>query len=262
MTSIPGLVIHSSRDEHGTIEIIEDGGQRSLHFGSDPKQCSMFLHDPWRLALSYTRAMTAPLLFNPKPERILVLGLGGGSLVKFLLQHIPECHIDVVELRKEVVKLARDHFHLPDVERLNIVIDDVAPFIRSSDHNRFGNYDLILIDVFEAKGISRSVCGITFYDECSKRLSPDGILSMNLWSGDFITARDLLNHMKTSFGNRVVKLPVEGKENIIGIAHMSRSPKHALKRLDNLARDLQQQFDVEYPAFLKAMRKHNRWPPW
>jgi spermidine synthase len=260
MTSIPGILIHRSHDEYGTIEVIEDGGQRSLHFGSDPKQSSMFLHDPWRLALSYTRAMMAPLLFNPQPQRILLLGLGGGSLAKFLLHHIPDCHIDAVELREKVVKLAYGYFQLPEDERLNVVIDDASVFVRMSDHTRFSNYDLILVDAFEAKGISRSVCGISFYDHCRERLASDGLLSMNLWSGDFITARDLLQSMNESFSNRVIKLPVEGKENIIGIAHRSQSPKQALKRLDYRARELRQQLDIEYPAFLKTMKRVNRWP--
>jgi spermidine synthase len=260
MTSIPGITIHRSHDEHGTIEVIEDGGLRSLHFGSNPKQSSMFLHDPWRLALSYTRAMTAPLLFNPQPQRILLLGLGGGSLAKFLLHHFPDCLIDVVELREQVVTLAYDYFRLPSDNRLNVIIDDALQFVRSSDHSRFSNYDLILIDAFEEKGISRSVCGLAFFDHCRERLSPNGLLSMNLWSGDYITATDLLLYMKESFSGRVIKLPVEGKENIIGIAHMSQSPKQALKRLDSRARELREQLDVEYPSFLKTMKRVNRWP--
>ena len=85
-----GIVIHQSRDEHGTIEVVEDGAYRSLHFGSEPKQSSMELHNPIRLALTYTRAMTAALLFNDAPRSVLLIGLGGGSLAKFLLHHALE----------------------------------------------------------------------------------------------------------------------------------------------------------------------------
>ena len=141
MISIPGILINRTQDEYGTIEVIEEGGLCSLHFGSRPKQSSMFLHDPWRLALSYTRAMTAALLFNPQPQRALLVGLGGGSLAKFLLHHFPDCQIDVVELRKEVVNLAYDYFQLPLDNRLNVVIGDASAL------NRFRYPDDLLVMV-------------------------------------------------------------------------------------------------------------------
>ena len=65
------------------------GAWRFLHFGLDTVQSAMRLDDPDRLSLRYTRKMMAFLLFNRAPERILLLGLGGGSLAKFCYRRLP-----------------------------------------------------------------------------------------------------------------------------------------------------------------------------
>ena len=73
-----------------TVEVSEQDGIRSMHLGSDTVQSSMRLDDPSALVLSYTRAMMAFLLFRPRPAHLLMLGLGGGSLPKFVYKHFPE----------------------------------------------------------------------------------------------------------------------------------------------------------------------------
>ncbi|MBE9533146.1 MAG: spermidine synthase, partial [Proteobacteria bacterium] len=101
-----GLVVHQSQSDDGMIEVVDLGDTRSMHFGTFPRQSSMSLRTPYTLELTYTEAMMACLLLNPNPRKILVVGLGGGSLVKFLLHHFPDCEIDVIEYRQDVVDVA------------------------------------------------------------------------------------------------------------------------------------------------------------
>ena len=57
---------------------------------------------PWSLELAYTREMMAGLLLRPAdewPRTALLVGLGAGSLAKFIYRQLPECRID----RKSVV---------------------------------------------------------------------------------------------------------------------------------------------------------------
>ncbi len=252
-----GRLLHLGHDEYGSLEVVDDGTCRSLHFGSEPKQSAMLTANPQHLCLSYTRAMTAALLFHENPQRILLVGLGGGSLAKFLLHHYPAAQIDAVELRESVVAAAHDYFGLPDDPRLHIEIADAAWFINHSDESRYGEYDLIMVDAFVAAGIARSVIGLYFHDACRNRLSAQGVMSMNLWSGDFITARELIEQISESFEGRVLRLPVEGKENIIAIATMTGKPRQQLKQLPLRAREMAERHGIEYPALLKALRRHN-----
>lgn len=256
MHKYQGLLIYKTRDEFGDIEVVDDAIHRSLHFGSEPRQSSMLLRDPLDLALTYTRALAASLLFNSTPKRILLIGLGGGSLAKFLLHYLPDSHIDVVEMRQRVVDVAHSHFKLPDDPRLSIHIGDGGAFIRNGTEEP---YDLLLIDAFLGEGIARSVCGISFFDACRQLMSSNGIFGMNLWNGDFITAQEMREDIAQSFDGNVLHLPVEGKANTVAFAANGPSLKKRLRALRDTATALERQTGLEYSSLLKQLIKQSRW---
>lgn len=253
-----GIVIHQARDELGTLEVVEDGYQRSLHFGSEPKQSSMDLNDPLRLALSYTRAMLSALLFVPAPQQVLLLGLGGGSLAKFLLHHFPACRLDAVEYRESVYRVARSHFQLPDDPRLAVHFADAADFIRQADASHSG-YDLILVDAFTADGVAQGTCGLSFFEACRTRLADAGVLVANLWSGDTTKLDDVIGDLGDAFDGRLLRLPVDGKANVIALVTQEGKPRRDLRRLDRQAAELQQRLGLEFTIFLNRLRRNNRY---
>lgn len=257
MHKYQGEVIHQSHDPLGPIEVVEDGTYRSLHFGTDAKQSSMLLRDPVQLTLSYTRAMCATLLFCSPPRRILLLGLGGGSLAKFFLCHYPGSHIDAVEFRPQVHRVAQRFFALPDDPRLQLHYQDAGEFVRGAAKGH-GDYDLILIDTFLDYGIAYSVCQRDFFNDCRGRLKRDGVLGINLWADDRLHAGDFLEDISESFNKQLLSLPVEGKANIIAIASRLGEIKKRLHRVDERARELEQQTGLEFPRLLNALRKANR----
>jgi len=259
MRKYHGIMVHKTRDDLGEIEVVDDATYRSLHFGSEPKQSSMLLRDPIYLALAYTRAMSTALLFTETPQRFLLIGLGGGSLAKFLLHHFADCRIDVVEYREAVKEVAHSHFHLPEDPRLCIHIDDGGHFIRTASLDEFSNYDAIFVDAFLGNGIARSVCGMNFYDSCRERLSPSGVLSINLWSGDFISARDMIEDISDSFDGNLLQLPVEGKDNIIALATKGTKLKKQLRAVEARSKALEALTGVEYNLFFRQLRKTNSW---
>ena len=108
-----GTLIYEDSDRFGKIEVIDEKGVRSLHFGNQAKQSSMRIDDPIKLELSYSHAMMSGLIFRPKPLNVLNLGLGGASIPKFLHHIFPHCQIDTVELRPKVIEVARRFFHVP-----------------------------------------------------------------------------------------------------------------------------------------------------
>jgi spermidine synthase len=259
MRKYHGTVIHKTQDELGDIEVVDDATYRSLHFGSDPKQSSMLLRDPVYLALAYTRAMSTALLFSESAKRFLLIGLGGGSLAKFLLHHFKECRVDAVEFRQAVSEVAHSHFKLPNDPRLSITIDDGGHFMRTAEMDEYGKYDVIFVDAFLGNGIARSVCGMSFYDACRDRLAEGGVLSINLWNGDFIRARDMLIDIRDSFDGNVLQLPVEGKDNVIALATKGAKLKKQLRKLDDRSKALERLTSVEYGIFLRNLRKSNSW---
>ena len=74
----------------------------SLSFESSLIQSCMRLDAPDELVLDYTKAMMGFLLFNPAPSRVLMIGLGGGSMLKYMHSHLPAADITVVEINQAV----------------------------------------------------------------------------------------------------------------------------------------------------------------
>src|SRR4030095_6741636 len=103
-------LVFSCHDEEGVIEVVDDFDTRALYFGTSARQSAMSREEPHRLVLSYPRSMLSALLFTREPRSALVLGLGGGSLPRFLMHVFPTCRIDVVERRGQVGDVAHDHF--------------------------------------------------------------------------------------------------------------------------------------------------------
>lgn len=216
-----GQLIYSTRDEHGPIEVVEIKQKlRSLHFGNKTQQASMFLYNPVLLMHKYTQAMLTSLGWR-SPDKVLVLGVGGGSIPKFLLHYYPSIEIDAVELRPEVVRIASEYFSLYEDKRLSIHHGLAQDFLNSTSHE--SNYDLILVDLFlttNEKDISVDIS--EQFIQLDKLLSTEGTLCMNV-IGNNIEQFSGLNQMRRVFGDRLYAMAVD-KSNIVLLATNSEIP--------------------------------------
>lgn len=123
--------------------------------------------------------MMASLLLHetPWPRHALLIGLGAGSLVKFIYHQLPNTQITVVEIDPQVEIIARLHFKLPyDPERINIIIDDGADYMRQNGKKS----DAIFVDGFDKDGRAGILDTLPFYQACRSRLTDDGLMSVNL----------------------------------------------------------------------------------
>jgi spermidine synthase len=252
-----GRLIHQSHDDDGILEIVERNGVRSLHFGTLSRQSSMAMADPEQLVLAYVRAMTAWLLFKETVDEALIVGLGGGSLAKFLLHHFPDCRLCAVEFRKSVVKIARSHFGLPLDNRLKIIIDDGGHFIRQRTETLREKFSLIFLDAFDQEGMAPSLRNIAFFDACKTLLKPDGILIINLWTTDKPLFGACTNWLDNAFNSKMLFLPVRDKGNSIGFAFNDGVQLYELNQLRSRALALEEFYQIEFPSFLKEICRKN-----
>lgn len=260
MYKYDGLVVYQNHDDEGFLEIVEEKGIRSLHFGSSSRQSSISLNDPESLQLPYTRAMTSWLLFKETVEDALIIGLGGGSLARHLLHHFPECRLRAVECRASVVKIARSHFGLPLDSRLKVIVDDGGSYVRQHAKTAAGQYGLILIDAFGGEGMAESIASIAFFDACKILLKQDGILVINLWGTETKLFGSCLQWLKQVFNGKVLILPVRNRGNMITVAFNQGIPRYDMKALKARAIELEQQYQIEFPNYLKDFNKHNSYP--
>ena len=205
------LKLGKRRADDGGLEIVEERGVRTLHLGSQAIQSRMRISRPWDLELAYTRAMMGFLLFKPAPEDVLMIGLGGGSLAKFIRRQRPQTRITAVELDPRVIAAARSHFELPpDDATLSVVEGDGALYMRQHP----GSADVILLDGFDAGNQVEALATQTFYAACRRALRPGGVLAVNLWGRDRAFT-EYFARLTRAFDGETGWLSVQNKTNVI-----------------------------------------------
>jgi spermidine synthase len=199
-----------------SIEISEHAGVRYLHFSAEWIQGAMRVKRPNALELAYTREMMAGLLLRevPWPRNALLIGLGAGSLVKFIYHKLPWTKTTVVEVDPRVEIVARLHFDLPDDPfRLRVAIGDGARFMLQGGES----YDYILVDGFDEKGKAGALDTESFYQACRARLTSEGLLAVNLLgrSRGFTASKD---RIAAAFDDRTLVFPSCDSGNAIAFA--------------------------------------------
>lgn len=244
--------IRRPADDSQTVYISEKFGVRSLHIGSDTIQSSMRLARPFDLELAYTRSMMAFLLFLPEPRQVLMIGLGGGSVAKFMHHHMPDVRIHAVELSPEVVTIARHCFKVPHDERLQVTIGDGAEHIAQPGPKA----DVVMVDGYDGESQAEALAEKRFYQACHARLNPGGIMVVNLWSGDR-QFNEALGRIKASFPAGHLCLPAEKPGNVIAFGFRDRPAPVSWQELQARADALTSRYGLEFARFVEGLRKTN-----
>ena len=205
------------------IEIRESRGVRSLHFGSDWVQGAMRISRPWDLELIYTREMMAALLLSAiwpaMPQRILQIGLGVGSLTKYIYRYLPEATQVVIEQSGAVVAAARQGFILPaESDRLQIIVAEGAAWVANTTEV----FDLILVDGFDADGQTAGLERVRFYQDARKRLAPGGLFVCNFLSHSSGFLESCLA-LDSAFAGRTRLLPKTPGGNVIALGAVNET---------------------------------------
>ncbi len=241
------------------IDICEEAGVRTLHFGSDWIQGAMRIARPWHLELDYTKEMMACLLLRGDarfPRKVLLIGLGAASLTKFLYRNCPQAKLTVVEISPSVVAAARQFFKLPeDPRRLNIVIGDGAGFIANTKQD----YDLILVDGFDAQARAGELDTHPFYQMCRVRLSSEGFLVVNLL-GLRRGFKSSYERICEAFDGRCLALPSCDSGNVITFATKGDPIRISLEDLRDQAYRLKKSTGLNLLPTLTRLEKAQSCP--
>jgi spermidine synthase len=239
--------------------IVDDGRRRFLHFDLDAVQSAMELQEPDKLALAYTRRMMAFLLFNRKPKRILLLGLGGGSLAKFCYGHLRSVALTAVEVNRDVIAL-REEFCIPaDDQRFRVINADGAAYISVLAPCK----DVILADACDREGIAPELNSVEFYQNARRCLAPGGVFVTNVCGNPSSRAAHLVK-LRNAFDDEVLTLPVSSHGNVIVFGFKEQRTQEPWEQLKADAAGLKRRFGLDFPKYLRRIALDltlRRWQP-
>ncbi len=240
---------------HANAEVTysEIKGVRYLHFGTVWSQGAMRITHPYQLVLEYCQQMMIWMLFLEKPKRILQLGLGSGSLTKFVYRFFPRAQVDVVDLNPTVIFAARKLFALPPNDaRLTVHEGDAGDFVHQPEQQ--GKIDVLQIDLYDAAARGPVLDSIAFYQAAKSCLNASGMLAVNLFGEDGNIVRNTEN-LNTVFEQRVFVLPKVETGNYVALAFCGPPLEIPFKNLQTRAQFIETKFDLPALSWVNTLKE-------
>lgn len=153
-----------------------------------------------------------------------------------------------------MIAIARQCFHVPeDNARLSVIAGDGAEHVARAGRAA----DVIAVDGYDAESHVAELSDKAFYCACRARLNADGVLVVNLWGGDR-SFNDTLQRIEAAFPEGTLCLPAEKPGNIIVLAFRHSPGSFRWDALTRRARELERDYQLEFPRFVTSLRKMNR----
>lgn len=128
--------------------------------------------------LYYDWAELVPV-FNPNARQVLMLGLGGGEMLRVLKRSLPGAALTAVEVDDRVVQLSILKFPM-NLADVHIVTNDAARYVHGGCHELV-KYDAVIVDVYDGPILPAHFMTGEFFSELLTCLrAPHGMVIMNV----------------------------------------------------------------------------------
>jgi spermidine synthase len=173
------MIRFEKQSAYQRVFVVDRGDWRYLRFGTPDgaNQSIVSLSNPGAVPSPYIRIAALGVVLTPKLDRVLMLGLGGGTYTNLLHRHFPDLAIDAVEIDPVVVETAKAFFGVKEDDRFRIHVQDGANFIRETRKA----YDLVFLDAYSGDGLPRALSTPAFFDAVRAKVTDDGVVILNLF---------------------------------------------------------------------------------
>jgi spermidine synthase len=250
--------LHTERSLYRNIVVYEEDGVRCMKFGRQAtgRQTCMTLADRDRLVFDYTRMMMAALYLNPSPQRILIIGLGGGTLPSALQKILPAAKIDAVEIDPAVVRVAGKYFGFAPGRQTTVFEEDGRVFVKRMQRQQI-RYDLMFLDAFDHEYIPEHLLTREFLLEVGSILAPGGVLAANT----FATSRLYHFESATYFSAFGEFYRLKSNNRVILVRPGGLPGREELTRNAGILEDRLAPFGVGREWLLPLIEVESGWPP-
>ena len=228
-------ILHYERTARtGTeLSVREQAGVRALYLG-DTVQTEAWvfarhggaieLAQPWELVQLMLVLVLAWLEATPARSRVLVVGLGGGSLPHALAAFGVDVRVHSIELEEEMLDAATRWFGLVLTERCTAEVAEAGAWLRGAPG---GAWDVIVLDVFTAAGLADCVADGGGLRESARVVAEGGLVIVDLHTAhgegadddaDRQAAGRVLRTLCTLFGH-VYRFELTQTDNVLALCH-------------------------------------------
>ncbi len=247
--------IHQERSLYRNIIVTEDSSRRCLRFTitrrTGQNQSCRFLENPQALVFPYAKMTLSSLLVQDNPQRILIIGLGGGTLPEAYHRLFPEAEIIISEIDEAVLNVAEDFFDFEQTDKIKVDIGDGRVYVkRAALRNEV--FDLVIIDAFNGEYIPEHLMTEEFLEEIKQLLPEDGMLVSNTFSTSRLydaesqtyqnVFGEIINLRMNNTGNRII---IASRQTLPDLNTLNRRAANWRSRLEIFDMDV-----TDYPRFM------------
>lgn len=168
--------IHKEKSLYRDIFVRESKLLRCLALTLFDRQSCVYRNNDDRIFFDYIKMMFAfPLILN-EPDRVLVIGLGGGTIPKLIQKLYPKANLTIVELDPAMLRVAEAYFGFEVNQNTNVAIKDGRVFSKSAVRAGVKPFDVILLDAFDIEEIPPHMTTQEYVSELRQLLKPGGLL--------------------------------------------------------------------------------------
>lgn len=229
-----GSVVYEVKSTYSHIRIRRNGNVLTLVFvrdsGEEAFESQVNLRAPHVLKFNYLQHMFASYLVQPEQKNVMIVGLGGGSMVHFLQKYDPEVSVEAVEIDPVVVQLAEKYFKVKQNEKVKLIVADAFEYLKTTK----AKYDTIYMDAFlkpsedtDDTGVPLNLRTIEFYKQMQGLLTENGSVVYNINPHDRMEA-DIATIKEAFPQTYVFNLPNRGGVVVVGSMQKTRVENPAL----------------------------------
>ena len=170
-------LIYERVTPYQTLQVFQREGVRTLQSDRVP-QAAVRVADG-ESTMPYNRTAPAVLLLNPHPRRALMIGLGGGTVGRYLESRVPDLQVHYVDIDPAVPEIAERFFFFRTGPRMQVTVADGRQFLHATDET----WDLIYADAYIGQSVPFHLTTVQFLDEVKRHLAPGGVFALNLAAG-------------------------------------------------------------------------------
>ncbi len=251
-----GREIYAIDNNCGGIQVRESDKYRWVHFGSGSVQTASYIQYPNRLCLEYMRRMLAflPLRQN-RMGRVLILGLGGGAMVRAIHESWPDVQIDAVDIDQDMIAIATEYFGIPESENVRVRNADAFCYIEQSiDYNA----DTVFVDLFAGDEPVHEIYSENFVNNCYEVLNDSGVLIFNILAVKAQQFTDFINLVRKVFERQTLCLTVPSHDNILLFAFKSPFSYPSQENLLLRAQQMQDSLLLPFDEYMRDLIYTNR----
>ncbi len=178
-------VLHEYKSLYRNVTVIENSRTRCVRLKNKRNpynsQSCYLKAAPSELLFFYSKAMMSVLATQPDGQKILSVGLGGGTMPTAIHSYFKNMDVTTVEIDPKMLEAARDYMGFTAGERNQVVIQDARFFIKKQVA-KGAQYDVVLLDAFNGEYIPEHLTTQEFLQEVKSIMKPGGVLLSNTFS--------------------------------------------------------------------------------